>query len=29
MWEAEGISYTVGGLDLSLDEAIRVASSLD
>jgi len=29
MWEADGISYTVGGLDLSLDEAIRVASSLE
>ena len=29
MWEADGISYTVGGPDLSLDEAIRVAESLD
>jgi hypothetical protein len=28
MWEADGISYTVGGLDLSLDEAIHVAESL-
>jgi hypothetical protein len=28
-WEADGISYTVGGLDLSLDEAIRIAQSLE
>ena len=28
-WEADGISYTVGGLDLSLDEAIRIAESLE
>jgi hypothetical protein len=28
MWEADNISYTVGGLDLSLDEAIRIAESL-
>jgi hypothetical protein len=29
MWEADGISYTVGGLDLSLEEAIRIAKSLE
>ena len=28
MWEAEGISYALGGLDLSLDEATRIAESL-
>ncbi len=28
VWEADGISYLVGGLDLSLDEAIRIAQSL-
>jgi len=28
-WEADGISYTVGGLDLSLEEAIRMAQSLE
>ena len=28
-WEADGISYTVGGLDLSLEEAIRIAKSLE
>jgi hypothetical protein len=27
-WEVDNISYTVGGLDLSLDEAIRIAESL-
>jgi len=27
-WEADSVSYTVGGLDLSLDEAIRIAESL-
>jgi len=27
-WEADGISYTVGGLDLSLEEAIHIAESL-
>ena len=29
MWEADGISFTVGGPGLSLEEAIRVASSLE
>ena len=28
-WEADSISYTVGGLDLSLEEAIRIAESLE
>jgi len=28
-WEADGISYTVGGLDLSLEEAVRIAESLE
>ena len=28
-WEVDNISYTVGGLDLSLDEAIRIAESLE
>jgi len=28
MWEAEGISYTLGGAGLSLDEARRIATSL-
>ncbi len=28
MWEADGISYLVGGAKLSLDEAIRIAESL-
>jgi len=28
MWEADGVSYTVGGLGLGLDEAIRIAESL-
>ncbi len=28
MWEADGISYTLGGASLSLDEAIRIAESL-
>ena len=28
-WEVDDISYTVGGLDLSLDEAIRIAESLE
>ena len=27
-WEADSISYTVGGLDLSLEEALRIAKSL-
>ena len=29
MWEADGISYVLGGLDLSLDPAIRIAESLE
>jgi len=29
MWEADGVSYTVGGAGLSLDEAIRIAESLE
>jgi hypothetical protein len=28
VWEADGISYILGGLDLSLEEAIRIAESL-
>jgi hypothetical protein len=28
-WEADGISHTVGGLDLSLEEAVRIAKSLE
>jgi hypothetical protein len=28
MWEDKGISYTLGGLNLSLDEATRIAESL-
>jgi len=28
MWEANGVSYTLGGLGLSLDETIRIAESL-
>ncbi|MFB0536771.1 MAG: DUF4367 domain-containing protein [Anaerolineae bacterium] len=28
-WEADSVSYTVGGLDLSLPEAIRIAESLE
>jgi hypothetical protein len=28
MWEADGISYLVGGPRLSLDEAIRIARLL-
>jgi hypothetical protein len=28
MWEADGISYLVGGSKLSLDEAIHIAKSL-
>lgn len=28
VWEAEGVSYTLGGVDLSLDEAIRIAESV-
>lgn len=27
-WEADGVSYTVGGIGLSRDEAIRIAQSL-
>lgn len=27
-WEADGVSYTLGGANLSLDEAIRIAESL-
>jgi len=29
MWEADGISYTVGGVNLSLGEALRIAESLE
>jgi hypothetical protein len=29
MWEEGGVSYMVGGLGLSLDEAIRIAESLE
>ncbi|MFQ6101806.1 MAG: DUF4367 domain-containing protein [Anaerolineae bacterium] len=29
MWEEGGVSYMVGGLDLSLEEAIRIAESLE
>jgi len=29
MWEDDGVSYVVGGPDLSLDEAIRIAESLE
>jgi len=29
MWEADGISYTLGGASLSLDEALRIAESLE
>jgi len=29
MWEADGISYTVGGVNLSLGEAMRIAESLE
>jgi len=29
MWEADGVSYTVGGVNLSLDEALRIAESLE
>jgi len=29
MWEADGISYTVGGVSLSLNEALRIAESLE
>jgi hypothetical protein len=28
-WEADSISYTLGGLDLDLEEAIRMATSLE
>ena len=28
MWEADGVSYTVGGLDLSLEETLQIARSL-
>lgn len=28
MWEADGISYQVGGLDINLQQAINIASSL-
>jgi hypothetical protein len=28
MWEADGINYTVGGLDLSLEETVQIARSL-
>jgi hypothetical protein len=28
VWEAEGISYTLGGVNLSLEEAIQIAESL-
>jgi hypothetical protein len=28
MWEAEGISYMVGGLDLDLEQAMQIARSL-
>ena len=27
-WEADGINYTVGGLDLDLEQALRIARSL-
>ena len=29
MWEADGVSFTLGGLNLSLDEATRIAESLE
>ena len=29
IWEADGVSYTLGGANLSLDEAIRIAESLE
>ena len=29
MWEADGVSYTVGGVNLSLGEALRIAESLE
>lgn len=29
MWEADGVSYTLGGASLSLDEATRIAESLE
>jgi hypothetical protein len=29
LWEEDGVSYEVGGLGLSLDEAVRVAESLE
>lgn len=28
VWEAEGISYTLGGVNLNLEEAVRIAESL-
>lgn len=28
-WQAEGLTYTLGRLGLTLDEAIRLAESLD
>ena len=28
-WEADGISHTVGGLDPSLEEAVRIAKALE
>ncbi len=29
MWEADGVSFTLGGASLSLDEALRIAESLE
>jgi len=29
VWEAEDVVYLLGGSDLSLDEAIRIAESLE
>jgi hypothetical protein len=29
MWEADGVSFTLGGANLSLDEATRIAESLE
>lgn len=29
LWEENGVSYNVGGLDLSFDEAVRIAESLE
>lgn len=29
IWEADGITYTLGRLGLTLDEAIRLAESLE